>query len=268
LKYANSNHIDEQRFYQLLVQDLLPKILPALDEHEKEIKRQEALIHRKRSSRIMIKELESLEQPSSRISNRIEKKAQEKEQQEKERLARAREERLLERERRIMEREYRILAKEKSQPAEEPIAVEKVAEKTEDEEPKPKRKYTKRPKFDEHGNPIPRKPKLDKDGNVIPLKKRGRKPKNRDPIEESWVFECVCGVSGKNLVQCLIAIEYIRAYTNSCNRTMVHLWLLARNVAFGSTSNAFKNLDKLKRLRVWIMSPLSVKSAKRSKTIQ
>lgn len=186
-----------------------------MDEHEKEIKKQEALMHRKRSSRIMIKELEALERPdqsigSSRISDRIEKKAQEKEQQEKDRLAKAREERLLERERRIMEREYRALAKEKGQSSEEKteqlVTTKKKSKtkdenrKTEDIEPKPKRKYTKRPKFDEHGNPIPRKVKLDKDGNPIPLKKRGRKPKNRDLTEENWVFECECGVSGKNLV--------------------------------------------------------------------
>lgn len=199
----------------MLVEDLLPKILPALDEHEKEIKRQEALMCRKRSSRIMNKELESLERPeelgghSARISNRIEKKAQEKEQQEKERLAKAREERLLERERRIQEREYRALLREKRQPSEDAVNVEEPvttkqkakASQSDEKEQKPKRKYTKRPKFDEHGNPIPRKVKLDKDGNPIPLKKRGRKPKNRDLVEETWVFDCECGVHGQNLVK-------------------------------------------------------------------
>ncbi|CAO0799772.1 unnamed protein product [Mucor circinelloides] len=250
-KYANSKNIDEQRFYRLLVDDLLPKVLPVLEEHEEKIRKQEAIIHRKRSSRIMIKELEALERGSvepvledpystgagaagghgRNRSNRLEQRALEKEQQEKEALAKAREERLLERERRIMEREYRALKRQASEDAvsetvqteKGPIIIDgtsplpskkpkkaskKSATKTKtagsvttgvagDAEQKPKRKYVKKPKFDENGNPIPRKVKLDKDGNPIPLKKRGRKPKNRD--EDNWLFDCVCGVSGANI---------------------------------------------------------------------
>ncbi|KAI9475827.1 MAG: hypothetical protein EXX96DRAFT_574805 [Benjaminiella poitrasii] len=234
LKYVNSKNPDEQNFHRLLSEDLLPKVLPVLEEHEKELKKQEAMLNRKRSSRIMMKELEALEtssveswktdemqgnsssQSRSRASNRIERKAKEKEEREKEALAKAREQRLLERERRIMEREYRALAREKRQASQEasedtnnniqpsiskttplqelstinksnqPVkASSKVTEKNkENKEQKPKRKYVKRPKFDEHGN-------------LIPPKKRGRKPKNR--TEEEWTFNCVCGVSGKNL---------------------------------------------------------------------
>lgn len=230
--------------------DLLPKVLPVLEEHEEKIRKQEAMIHRKRSSRIMIKELEALERGSAEPvlqdpystgaaagaaaaggghgrnrSNRLEQRALEKEQQEKEALAKAREERLLERERRIMEREYRALKRQASEdvvPEQAPVengpividgttplpskkpkkASKKSAAKTAtggDAEQKPKRKYVKKPKFDENGNPIPRKVKLDKDGNPIPLKKRGRKPKNRD--EDHWLFDCVCGVSGENIVR-------------------------------------------------------------------
>lgn len=236
----------------MLVDDLLPKVLPVLEEHEEKIRKQEAIIHRKRSSRIMIKELEALERGSvepvledpystgagaagghgRNRSNRLEQRALEKEQQEKEALAKAREERLLERERRIMEREYRALKRQASEDAvsetvqaeKGPIIIDgtsplpskkprkaskKSATKTKtagsvttgvagDAEQKPKRKYVKKPKFDENGNPIPRKVKLDKDGNPIPLKKRGRKPKNRD--EDNWLFDCVCGVSGANIV--------------------------------------------------------------------
>lgn len=230
LKYANSKHVDEQRFYTLLVNDLLPKIIPVMEEHEREIKKQEAIMHRKRSSRIMIKELEALERSSShepeieqvhllagrgRASNRIEKKTLEKEQKELELAAKAREERLLERERRIAEREYRALAREKRQESEDPVALVEDLTKSEQVAPpilsikmtvkenkddKPKRKYVKKDKFDKDGNPIPRKVKLDKDGNPIPLKKRGRKPKNTNLNEENWVFDCICGVSGKNLV--------------------------------------------------------------------
>ncbi|GAN08211.1 conserved hypothetical protein [Mucor ambiguus] len=248
-KYANSKNIDEQRFYRLLMDDLLPKVLPVLEEHEEKIRKQEAMIHRKRSSRIMIKELEALERGSAEPvledpysngagaaagghgrnrSNRLEQRALEKEQQEKEALAKAREERLLERERRIMEREYRALKRQASEdatpeqilletgpividgttplPSKKPKKTSKksavktkttTATATGDAEQKPKRKYVKKPKFDENGNPIPRKVKLDKDGNPIPLKKRGRKPKNRD--EDHWLFDCECGVSGENI---------------------------------------------------------------------
>ncbi|KAI8375318.1 hypothetical protein EDC96DRAFT_496797 [Choanephora cucurbitarum] len=230
-KYANSKHADEKQFYDLLVHDLVPKIVPALEERERELKKQEAIVNRKRSSRIMIRELEALasvdfedENGGKRASSRLERKQQEREQKEKENLARAREERVLERERRIMEREYRAMAREKRQEEQEdtedtplvqhatadtalPASIDTPESKKESpvdiekltlQEPKPKRKYTKR--LDEHGNPIPRKPKLDADGNPIPLKKRGRKPKNKNiEQEENWQFECICGVSGKNL---------------------------------------------------------------------
>lgn len=228
-----------------------------MEEHEEKIKKQEAIIHRKRSSRIMIKELEALERGSvepvledsyspsigaggrSR-SNRIEQRALEKEHQEKEAMAKAREERLLERERRIMEREYRALKRQASEdvvpetavntdttpkvedgpiiidgttplPSVKPKASKKSAAPattttTTGAEQKPKRKYVKKPKFDENGNPIPRKVKLDKDGNPIPLKKRGRKPKNRD--EDNWLFDCVCGVSGENIVSFLENVHF------------------------------------------------------------
>lgn len=197
-----------------MTEDLLPKVIPVLEEHEKEVLKQQAMIHRKRSSRIMIRELEALERSSaepegayspiyngigSRTSSRIERKALEREQHEKEQQAKAREERLMERERRLMEREYRAIAREKRQEPQDP-PEEHVIQAEKKEEVRPKRKYVKKPKFDEFGNPIPRKVKLDKDGNPIPLKKRGRKPKNKDLDEEDWMFDCICGVNGKNVV--------------------------------------------------------------------
>lgn len=213
--------MDEQKFYSLLVNDLIPKIIPVLEEHEREIKKQEAIIHRKRSSRIMIKELEALERSGSfepesemegrsRSSHRIEKKTLEKEQQDMENAAKAREERLMERERRIMEREYRAMVREKHseepelQPLPSPVSDatnNQVSIKMIVKEDKPKKKYKKKEKFDADGNPVPKKVKLDADGNPIPKKKRGRKPKNKDLDEENWVFDCVCGVSGRNLVK-------------------------------------------------------------------
>ncbi|ORE05211.1 hypothetical protein BCV72DRAFT_142588 [Rhizopus microsporus var. microsporus] len=193
-RYEHSDHADEKRFYNLLINDLVPKVLPILEEREREIKKQEAIIHRKRSSRIMIRELEALERASSsepefdfsspgvktRSSNRIEQNPLDKERKEKENLAKAREERALERERRLMEREYRALIREKGQDEnnreESPMVEERIA----NDNVKKKRKE----KFDEYGNPIPKK-------------KRGRKPKNKSA--EDWFFSCICGVSGRNL---------------------------------------------------------------------
>lgn len=195
---------------------MIPKIIPVLEEHEREIKKQEALIHRKRSSRILFKELEALErsssiepEPRSRSSHRIEQKSLEKEQQETENAAKAREARLLERERRIMEREYRAMTREKGQSQEpETILVNETEPTTTSTTlnlktvvtEKPKKKYKKKEKFDADGNPIPKKEKLDEHGNPIPKKKRGRKPKQKNPDDENWEFDCICGVSGKNLV--------------------------------------------------------------------
>lgn len=224
-RYANSKNLDEQKFYKLLVNDLIPKIIPVLEEHEKEIKKQEAILHRKRSSRILFKELEALErsssfepEPRSRSSHRIEQKSLEKEQQEIENAAKAREARLLERERRIMEREYRALAREKGQSQEpEPVIHETEPNATPNLKmvvtEKPKKKYKKKEKFDADGNPLPKKEKLDENGNPIPKKKRGRKPKQKNLEDENWVFDCICGVSGKNLV--IIVIIYTLHIFNS-----------------------------------------------------
>ncbi|KAI9281842.1 hypothetical protein BY458DRAFT_552621 [Sporodiniella umbellata] len=178
LKYADSNHSDERKFHDLLVHDLLPKIIPILEDREKQLKKQEAMSNRKRSSRIMIRELEALEfnlyESRTRSSNRIEQKNTNREQEEKENLAKAREERVLERERRLLEREHRNIAEEN---------------KTEIKKPK-------------HEIQVPKnkdKVKSDDMKEVPTKKKRGRKPKNRSAEEESWFFRCVCGISGKNL---------------------------------------------------------------------
>lgn len=177
LKYADSTDTDEKKFHDLLIHDLVPKILPILEDREKEIKRQEAIIHRKRSSRIMIRELGALENEfdygtRTRSSNRLGQQSSEREHQEKENLARAREERLLERERRLLEREYKAL----------------VREKDEEQESDFDEQHHKRKRLEDVGQPLTKK-------------KRGRKPKNREPEEEEdWFFRCICGISGKNLV--------------------------------------------------------------------
>ncbi|KAG0163810.1 hypothetical protein DFQ28_011160 [Apophysomyces sp. BC1034] len=173
-KFANSIHLDEQRFHRSLVNDVLPKVLPVVQDHEKIMKKEAAIIHRKRSSRLMVRELQALEsgqphdycQGGLRSSSRREEKARQREEQEKETAAKAREERLLERERRLMERE----------------------QAQQDQERRKERRAT--------NAEIVIKKESSK-------RKRGRKPKVRkqseDEDEESWTFDCVCGVSGQNM---------------------------------------------------------------------
>ncbi|KAI8978079.1 hypothetical protein BDB01DRAFT_898817 [Pilobolus umbonatus] len=60
--YKDSTNAYEKHLYSILVDELLPKILPILEEHEKEKRKQEAIIHRKRSTRILMKELQHQQQ--------------------------------------------------------------------------------------------------------------------------------------------------------------------------------------------------------------
>ncbi|ORX56275.1 hypothetical protein DM01DRAFT_1406603 [Hesseltinella vesiculosa] len=124
-RYADSQHVDEKRFYKLLANDVVPKVIPAIEEHEAEIQKAAAMALRKRSSRIMVRELEALEQQQfnmmSRSSSnepeltRSERRRLQQEQDEKDRQSRARQERAQERERKIEEQRYvETLAAEKS----------------------------------------------------------------------------------------------------------------------------------------------------------
>ncbi|KAI8368237.1 uncharacterized protein BYT42DRAFT_585861 [Radiomyces spectabilis] len=195
-KFVKSAHPDEKQFYQVLVNDVLPKVIPVLEEHEKELKKQEALAHRKRSSRLMIRELEALERSqqiqqaelaaagTKRVSSRREEMARKREEQQKEMAAKAREERLLERERRVLERAR--AAEEKEKRLEKQAVAEAAAAEAAEE--RKKQKQLQPPSGDRP--PVPTKGK------------RGRKPKaakkGRED-EENWTFNCVCGVSGQNI---------------------------------------------------------------------
>ncbi|KAI9312033.1 hypothetical protein BX666DRAFT_890283 [Dichotomocladium elegans] len=187
-RFENSTHPDEQNFYSLLVNDVLPKVLPALKEHEDALRKKEALSHRKRSSRLISRELEALERDqrqhqlniieSSRRSSRREEQTRKREEKEKEDAARAREERLKDRERRLLQRELAQAELEKRMAIEESKREAMTAQSS----LTPLRQTT-------HQQQSP---------TVVP-KKRGRKPKQKKQEEDVWQFDCICGVSGKNL---------------------------------------------------------------------
>ena len=169
-KFEHSKHPIEQRFYNMLVNDVLPQVIPVIQEHEDAIKKKEALVHRKRSSRLMFRELEALERDQqtmvgdTRRSSRREELKRKREEEEKNYAAKAREERVRDRERRQQEREHH----EEEIERRKALAASKLEAKTEK--------------------------------SASTGKKRGRKPKNKNKDEDVWTFDCVCGVSGQNIV--------------------------------------------------------------------
>ncbi|KAI9027296.1 hypothetical protein CLU79DRAFT_844081 [Phycomyces nitens] len=166
-RYANSTNAEEKKLYRVLTEDVIPKVLPVLLEHEKELKKQEALLHRKRSSRLMVRELASLVPSSNDINitdkraSRREENAKKREEAEKESAAKAREERLLDRERRLYEREMARLEHDAKADSLEPITtVEK---------------------------------------NTVNNKKRKRTKVQEEEEESNWTFDCICGLAGQNV---------------------------------------------------------------------
>ncbi|CAO3587109.1 unnamed protein product [Absidia cylindrospora] len=227
-KYAKSNHTQDQQFHQLLIDDVLPKVIPVIEEHEKNRKKQEALAYRKRSSRILVRELEALEHHQAvpndlssqeKTLSRSEQRRLQKEADEKERQVKAREERILERERKLfakaqaeeraaekarLDRERRLqrrhgdgsidididdtddlIVDQESSPQQDFKIILTVAD--------PKKKYKKKVTKEI-------KKKKGADDHTLGKRKRGRKPKIRlQEDDESWIFNCTCGVFGKNI---------------------------------------------------------------------
>ncbi|CAO3645934.1 unnamed protein product [Cunninghamella echinulata] len=250
-KFAKSTNNDEQYFFQLLINDVLPKVIPVIEENDKARKKYEAIASRKRSSRLIVREIEALEKQQMKMDgfndtsrngesgegevtlSRTEKRKLEKELKERERKTKEREERLLERERKQLEklkaeeqaaekarleREKRlkrrtgsidilddslsiinnnnndniILTKHQHDPS--PILQQQQQQHDHQEKNiKKRKKYTKKSQKDR------------KDGKDEPAgkRKRGRKAKSellqQYEDEESWVFNCLCGLFGKNL---------------------------------------------------------------------
>ncbi|WWD18222.1 hypothetical protein CI109_102672 [Kwoniella shandongensis] len=120
-QFAKSKDLDEQALYELLTEEVGPKVIEVLVEKEQERIKQELINNRKRSSRIATRELEKeelarREQAEREMEERMEKnrlEEQRKAREEAELLARekAREERLKEREERAAAREEALAKK-------------------------------------------------------------------------------------------------------------------------------------------------------------
>ncbi|OUM68065.1 hypothetical protein PIROE2DRAFT_4349 [Piromyces sp. E2] len=114
-QFENSKHQVEKDFYEFVTTYIIPKVLDALKSKEKKRRLQEAILHRKRSSRIQMKEIEKFERERKAELERLRreeelriKREEEKRRKEEERLRQIQ----LERERRMKEREEKIRLRE------------------------------------------------------------------------------------------------------------------------------------------------------------
>lgn len=242
-RFAKSTNNDEQYFYQLLVKDVLPKVIPVIEENEKIQKKHEAIASRKRSSRLIVREIEALEKQQQiemdllndksgkneeKGLSRSEKRRLEKEKQEKERKAKEREERLLERERKQLEklkseeqaaekarleREKRLQRRTGGDEIEFLNHIVPMDNNNDNEVIHHQGTSSAHLQHNHHENNMKTKKSTNKKSQKIGKdqvsgkRKRGRKPKDdllqqqqQYENEESWVFNCVCGLFGNNLV--------------------------------------------------------------------
>ncbi|CAG8608623.1 26867_t:CDS:10 [Racocetra persica] len=173
-RFEKSRNVREKEFYKLLTEDLLPKILAALQEKEKERKKLDALANRKRSSRIQKRELEKQEADRAAQIKKDQDEQEEKARQlefarlkaEKDREARSQA-----RERRSKERELRLQARDDKLKKEQDLMIEQQ-----------RAVKTKRIN-DIQDHPTPPDTTF--------------QAKNQQP--EDWYFDCLCGVSGTNI---------------------------------------------------------------------
>lgn len=122
-QFANSRDADERALYEMLHEEVGPTIIEQLIAKEQERIKQQAVMNRKRSSRIATKELEKeelqrrldaeREMEQRMTSQRLQEKRIAKEEAEAAAREKAREDRLREREERAQAREEAILWKEK-----------------------------------------------------------------------------------------------------------------------------------------------------------
>ncbi|CAG8527708.1 16429_t:CDS:2 [Racocetra fulgida] len=184
-RFEKSRNVREKNFYKLFIEDLLPKILAALQEKEKERKKLDALANRKRSSRIQKRELEKQEADRAAQLKKDQDEQEEKARQlefarlkaEKDREARSQA-----RERRSKERELRLQARDDKLKKEQELVIEQQ-----------RAVKTKRIN-DIQDHPTPPDTTLQAKNQQL----------------EDWYFDCLCGVSGTNIVN-FSQIEYVCA---------------------------------------------------------
>ncbi|KAF9382156.1 hypothetical protein CPB97_007324 [Podila verticillata] len=183
--FKRSKHPDEKALHSFINNDILPKVLEDIREKEKEREKLEAVANRKRSSRIVIRELElqekarlnairqqEIQEAAEQRRLEIRERRAEKERQQQQQI---REDRLKEREQRLKDRENAIWEREEKKKQQQA----KIA----------KERENRKKKRLEGGHPK----EEDEDENM------SRTDDQDEEEEEDWVFDCVCGVFGNNL---------------------------------------------------------------------
>ncbi|KAG0237122.1 hypothetical protein BGW42_001698 [Actinomortierella wolfii] len=182
--FKRSKHPAEKALYTLVNNDILPKVLEDLTAKEKERQKLEAIANRKRSSRIVIRELEMQEKARLEAirQQELEEAARRRRQELNERREeRERQQQLQLRERRLKEREERLRAREN--------ALRQQHERKRQQQLKEAKAREERKNRRLNGGVI----KEESDGTST------REQSQDVEEEEDWVFDCVCGVYGTNL---------------------------------------------------------------------
>ena len=181
-RFAKSRHPDEKALHKLLKDTVLPKVIADLDEADKQKAHELAMANRKRSSRIALKESEREEKERDRIARqKMEEKMAAIQAEEDEKVRKEQEEAnmIRIREERLHEREARLMARERE--AEERVQRE-IDEKEERERLRELRKLKREQIIANGGQP----PDDDQDLDT------------KD--DDSWELDCeVCGRNGINL---------------------------------------------------------------------
>ncbi|KAG0206086.1 hypothetical protein BGX28_002445 [Mortierella sp. GBA30] len=179
--FRRSKHPDEKALHVLINHDILPKVLGDFKEKEKEREKLEAIANRKRSSRIVIRELELQEKARLETIRQQELHVAAEQRRQEMRERRAERERISQqqiRDRRLKEREIRLKARENAiweREEQKKRQLLRIAKEREER----KQKRLAGGHADDHSED-----EADHDN---------------DEEEEDWFFDCVCGVNGNNL---------------------------------------------------------------------
>lgn len=185
-RFAKSRHPDEKALHVLLRETVLPKVMADIAEAEKQQAHEAAMANRKRSSRIALKESEREERERDRVARiKMEEKmaAIREEEENKERKEREEQDAARVREERLREREERALARERE--------IYERAEKESFEREQRERMREVRKLRREQG--LPENPEEEEDGTNTPAN-------NDAGGDDNWELNCeVCGRRGFNL---------------------------------------------------------------------
>ncbi|KAK4683745.1 hypothetical protein P7C73_g6483, partial [Tremellales sp. Uapishka_1] len=193
-KFAKSSHPDEKALYKLLKDQVGPTVLSALVIKEQDRLKKEAVINRKRSSRIATKELEReeqlrIEKAQQDMEDRMERSRREETRKQREEVEvqkqeKSREERLREREDRMAKREEeefkRVLEEEKAKRRRERRARRRLGEQVTDSEGDEGGMFSSTP---------------------TPVLEKLKRPREKVAKEkEGWELNCeICRMTGWNL---------------------------------------------------------------------